>query len=243
MDYESDQDDLNDRIRDLRAGMGISGNVEMAYRRCFQPLSSEIEEVRRHVIEQNIGFVIVDSLGTACGGTPEAADSILQYFAALRSLRVSTLTISHTNKENKLFGSVYTWNQSRNTFEVKGGQEEGSDEMALGLYHVKINRGKRLKPFALKFKFGEEGVKVENADLLNVMALEDSAPPPMRIIGLLRHGRLSSKDIAESLNIPEGSVRTYLTRELRGQVQSRKVEGQQVWELPRKGSEEGQDGI
>jgi len=214
LDYESSKEDLDERIRALRAGLELPEGTEIAYRYCAQALAHDIEEITRQVLERRIGLVIVDSLGTACGGAPEEADSILRYFSALRSLKVSTLTISHTNKEGKLFGSVYTWNQARNIFEVRGNPEEDSAQAVIGLYHVKINRGRKVKPLALRFVFNDDlgTVGVGRADILDIPVLEEGVPLHARIAHTLERGASSVKDLAETLGAPEPQIRQALNR-------------------------------
>ena len=179
LDFEWCDDEVNSLVKRLKEGMGLDPDLEMAYRFCSQPLADDILSIQKLVIEKQAQLVVVDSVGAACGGDPMAPDVVLRYFAALRSLRVTTLSLDHTAKINTgPFGSVYKSITARNIWEAVKGCNE-SDSMAVGLHHRKMNSGPLLKPFGFKFKYTDDSIIPQKTDarampeVLATMALAD----------------------------------------------------------------------
>jgi hypothetical protein len=87
---------------------------DLVYRRCLAPLQDEVDVLLHLIAERDIGFVIIDSIGPACGGEPEVAAVALAFFAALRQLGVGALCLAHTIKngssEERPFGSTFWHN-------------------------------------------------------------------------------------------------------------------------------------
>lgn len=209
LDWESSQEEIDERIKCLRNGMLIESDEDISYRHCVQPLASDIHEIQRIVAEEKIDFIIADSIGYACGGEPESADVVLRYFNALRSLRCTTLSIDHIAKgtEGKgPFGSVYKRNAARSMFELKKQQSPGEREIQIGLYHRKINAGGLLKPIGYRVQFEDGAVLFDVCDLKGIPELAVGLPLKDQIIGFLRHGSMSVEDIAEALNQPKTRV-------------------------------------
>ena len=184
LDYETSSATAARRFNTLYAGFGFEHKSSVLYRFCFQPLASEIQEIQRIASEHGIQLIIVDSAGPACGGEPESASASIQYFAALRSLRATTLTIAHKAKgsSNGPFGSVYWMNYPRSVYEIKKAQDEGENLIHVGLFHRKVNDGKLLKPMGFKFDFDENAVSVTKEDVWGRMAIVDTKPFKLRVI-------------------------------------------------------------
>ena len=56
------------------------------YRFQSGPLWDDVELLSEAVARLNIGTVLIDSAGPACGGEPESAAATLKFFQALRAL-------------------------------------------------------------------------------------------------------------------------------------------------------------
>ena len=141
-------------------GLGIAVPDNIFYRYTHQLLASDIEAIQRHVLEQDINFMVVDS-ATPAVGEPESAQMTTEYFRALRSLRITTVTIGHvakTGKENEPFGSIFWRNLPRANFRVNGAHEPGADSFTLGLKHTKSNNGKHLRDIGLEVRFTDDAV-------------------------------------------------------------------------------------
>jgi hypothetical protein len=65
------------------------------YVRCDRPLVYEVNRLRRIVRAEAITYAVIDSIGYATDGPPEAAESAMAYFRAVRQLGIGTLSIAH----------------------------------------------------------------------------------------------------------------------------------------------------
>lgn len=139
------------------------------------PLFEMKDSLRRFVVENNIGLVIVDSAAPACGGPPEDAAVATRYFAALRHIGVTSLTIGHEAKADSgewTFGSVFFTNLARNIWNMKSESEEGDHVKHLGLTHKKFNNGPLSRPVAIKMT--DQGLGIEYAEDLAYAGAKDS---------------------------------------------------------------------
>jgi hypothetical protein len=73
-DWELDADTHHRRLRAL---FGADRMPSIRYVRCERPLVHELDHLRRIVLDEEITFGIFDSVGFACDGPPEAAESAL----------------------------------------------------------------------------------------------------------------------------------------------------------------------
>ena len=124
LDYETSQDVVTRRMKWLHAGMGISDTAPtMLYRYCVHPLASEVDEIQ-DILEKrgwaaDETLLVIDSQGLATGGRLQDEEAVLAYFAALRAIGGTSLTISHTNKDGGLFGSQYSLAATRNLWQAE----------------------------------------------------------------------------------------------------------------------------
>lgn len=217
LDWETDAFELHNRVRLISEGACLVNVPDIYYRFCSAPLASDIHWIRRIVLDHNIQFVIVDSAGPACGGNPEAADATLQFFAALRSLRVTSLIIAHVSKngnsEKGPFGSVYWMNMSRNVWELKKSQDSDSEALDIALIHRKVNNGKLLKPRGYRVNFSHESIAFESIDPKVSAGLSEHMPMADRIGEVLKRGAMSYQQIADALGANEGTTRKTLSQQ------------------------------
>jgi RNAse (barnase) inhibitor barstar len=220
LDYESGDEDLNDRLAAMAKGLNI--DVEINYRYCHQPLAQDVEALGEIIAEQNVGMVIVDAKGAAVGGWINEARQTMDMFNSLRSLDVTSIIIDHVSKENSNapIGSVYNFNEARNIWEMRSSQAEESDRMKIGLYHKKTNVGKLHRDFGLEFVFQDD--ESGNIDTVWVNETETTSDPVLRkgkniydqIAYLLNHSTdmsgayrsLSIDEIANSIGEKQSTV-------------------------------------
>ena len=215
LDYEAGPYELKDRLDGIKRGLGIEAGLSTLYRFCYQPIVADIEEIQAAVAENDIALVIVDSVGPACGGEPENAQVVLDYFRALRSLRIATLSIDHVAKDKtEPFGSVYKFNMARSVWEVRGTQEENSDEMHVGLYHRKLNSGKRRMPQGFRVSFKDEAIRFAREDVREVPELAQGTSINSRVLHALRNGALSAAIISDEIESDERQVAKALSHHL-----------------------------
>ncbi len=217
LDWESDENELRWRLKALGQGLGVSP-ISFFYRRCSLPLADDIDEVQKHVLEHDIGIVIIDSLGPACGGELKDAPPALRLYAAIRQLHVTPVIIAHGTKErddykSSAYGSVFFTALSRSVWNVKKVQEVGEDEYVMGMFHRKSNVSKLFPPMGFRIKYTSDGmITVAKAVLAGVKGLDRELPIPIRVKAALQHGKMTLKDLAEELQVGEGTLRVTLDR-------------------------------
>jgi len=223
LDYETDADTTWERIDRITAGLGERFPENIHYRYCHQTVAADFEELRRQVYEKEISFVVVDSAAPAVE-EPEAAHAVSAYFAALRGLRVTSLTVAHRVKNfrgapDAPFGSVMWRNLARATFRTISTHEPGASMFTIGLKHTKNNNGVRLRDMGWRLEFDADSATFTPTDLLEVPELAESLTLSDRIAGALRHKALTISDLATSLDASEAVIRTTLNRNLQRFVQ------------------------
>jgi len=217
VDYETDETEVGERISSLQAGVQIETPTDILYRYGKMPLADDIEQIQRIVLENDLNLVIVDSLGMAAGGDQDKSTDIIRYFQALRTLKCTTLTIDHLNKEGKLYGNVYKFNEARNIFEIKGVTDAGEGRLDIGVYHRKMNNGRLLNPLGFSIDFGEGVFTVSKTDIRTIPELEAAMPLAGRLRSTLAHGAMTVKDLSKEFSIPgrpvtEATIRNTLNR-------------------------------
>ncbi len=218
LDWETSEKTIQRRASAIRRGLNLTG-LGFFYRFCEQPLANEVEEIRQQVIERNISLVIADSAGMASGMDADYHSVALKYARALRSLKVTCLSIDHIAKgEGKTpFGSIYKRNIARSAFKIKHSQNPGEKDLYLALFHDKMNEGPRQKPigFHLHFEGDDqilERIIFERLNVVDVPELAEELPMRDRIKELLKHGARLVDDIAEEFDKPLSTINTTLYR-------------------------------
>jgi hypothetical protein len=143
LDWETDEKEIARRIKWLHEGMGITSTSGIIYRFCTQSLIAEVDYLQDQIAERWDGddtplLIIVDSQGLATGGQLVDEEMVISYFAALRELGGSSLTITHTNKDGDLFGSQYTLASARNLWEIRR-SAVSKGQIDVALFHRKAN--------------------------------------------------------------------------------------------------------
>ena len=224
LDWETDSIEIASRVRDLQNGMNLNGHkTGIIYRRCNQSLAQEADRIKDIIDKYKIDMLVIDSLGLATGGGLDEAESVLEYFAALRWLGGTSLTITHTNKEGHLFGSVYTLNCGRSIWEVKkhGGDEDAID---VGLWHRKVNVVGKQKPQAFGMEFLDGSIVISAKDTMESEVVAEGLSVPELVYqivareapverGLLAERVAMYRGEAESGNL-KASVSTAITRHI-----------------------------
>lgn len=221
LDYEASADELDERIKAINAGMGIEAPSDIYYRFCYQSIAADAEAIQEFVLENDITFLIIDSAGPACGGNPNEAQIGISYFNALRSLRVTSLTIAHQPKNlseiNKPFGSQFWWNMSRSVFQVKKTQELGEDVVQTGLFHRKANTSRLEKPIGFRIEFQNNqrhlaSVTFDKIEVRDVPELAQGQSLKDQLVDILRAGLTEVPELSEITGKAENSVRAQLSR-------------------------------
>jgi hypothetical protein len=117
LDWELDGPEHSKRLTQL---FGTPSPDDIWYERAEAPLAAIADQLRGRIEELGISYVICDSAGFACEGSPSEPEAATSFFAGLRSVgRVGSLTLAHITKngdQEKPFGSVFWHNGARATW-------------------------------------------------------------------------------------------------------------------------------
>lgn len=213
LDWETDEGDINLRVRAAAAGLGIVA-PPIRYSSLVRPLEDRVAQLARFVAEEGVGLVIIDSVGMAMNAARDggdASETAIRFFRALRSLNTAVLALDHVAGEDmrkaksgaaKPYGSVYKWNSARNAFELRERKEPDAKGSHLLLKHRKSNVGPRMGDTALLMKW--EGDKA-------IFETEKWNPGPAmpldaRIIEMLSTGPATPHQLADLLSDSDNPV-------------------------------------
>ena len=177
------------------------------------PISDLKPTLMREIKNVNAQGVVVDSLTFGCGGDPREPAIAQTTCNTLNNLGVTVVAIAHVTKDENAdqypFGSIL-WHLGPHglTWNLKRVSEEDSDEVVVGWYNRKASDGGRQKSFGVKMTFtGEDGsVTIAGCKLVDT-ALAPTATIGDRMWKMLESGRLAEKQIAQTLNANQDSVR------------------------------------
>ncbi len=226
LDWEADEHDARERLALLQAGLGLADLGTILYRPMVRALADDAARLRAEVARHGVGLVIVDSYAPAAGPEPEGAEAATRLFNALRSLETTALINAHLTKaaaeqrtgSARPWGSGFVWNLARSVWEVRR-PEDDDEDLVLGLFHRKANRGRLHPPLSLRFAFEDSAVRVRKHDLADEPDLVARMPLAYRVHQALREGVATVEDLARALDISENAVRATLSRlRQRGQV-------------------------
>lgn len=198
--------------RRLRALCGPGELPEILYVPCQTsgPLSHQVERLQRIFAEHRIDYAFIDSVGLACDGPPEEAQSALGFFQALSRLEVGSTLIAHTNREgdtSKPFGSAYWHNSARLTWYMKRERANGATAVDVGLYNRKANDGaQREEPLGLRFEFSDDATTVRSIEVADVPQLEAQTLLRDRIARAVKQGAKTALELAAELGVPANSI-------------------------------------
>lgn len=238
LDWETDQAIFGYYVSRLQKGMDIPC-CSLYYRRCTLPLVDDIEAIQRHIEETGVELLIIDSLGAAAGGERgelKGSEAALQFNAALRKLRLTSLIVGQTakgeaseGKRKTIFGSTYFTYYARNILELCAGQDDYGDVQHLGLFHRECNLGKKMAPLGLRLEFEGDGGIVVEREAVSIAEFSEKVSVSMRILDVLKEGKMSQKDLKERLDVSYASLGMALKR-LANQGKARRFDKE--WALP-----------
>ena len=137
------------------------------------PLSASLDQskhtVARHMEENGVTFLIIDSAAMAAGGDPTNLEKTNGFFATLRTLRVPSLIIAHQTKGNERettpFGSVFWHNQARATHQIAKQQSPGENILNIAILNQKMNNGPERHPLSFQLDFSDDMIKITQTDI------------------------------------------------------------------------------
>ena len=181
IDWESDPEDLNERLRAVKKGLvevhPDIADIEFLYYRAKDKFINEEDTIADMIVENNIGLIIIDSFGGALAGEINDSEASMQLANCLRSLGVSILGIDHVSKSNSNspIGTVYKVNLARNLWSVTSKVDEVNNEMEVVLKHTKTNSKKENpRVFNMKFHIDEQAYNITDKVSIDSLTNQNS---------------------------------------------------------------------
>jgi hypothetical protein len=212
-DWESIGGEHRERLQRL---CGKDMPADVLYARCDRPMVFEADRLRRLVRDNQVSFLICDSIAFACDGPPESAEVAGAYFRAIRQVGVGSLHIAHISKNGvgkgsdadyKPFGSVFWHNGARATWFVKRvSTSAGGQQIAVGLYNRKANFGPLRDPAGFVIRFEDERTCVDRISVADVDELAAEMPLWTRVRHALKEGPRPIHALAAELGANAESV-------------------------------------
>lgn len=212
------------RARRLAGGFGIANVPKLYYRRLRRSLADEARDLRAEIARLGVAFVVVDSLGFACGDDPREPGVALRTMAALNDLGagVTKLGLAHVTKNEAsglsaatIFGSTFWKASARAAWEIrKAAGLRG--RMDVAIFNRKANDDDHgQEPIGLSLEFTPKGGPIYLTDcrIEDVDGLADHLPLGKRLLILLRDGPMGTNDLAERTNSNPDTVRKTLQRQ------------------------------
>lgn len=238
-DWETDQWEVNGRVKRVAAGLGIRA-PQILYRTCAGPMDDMAESLSAVVTERGVKLVIVDSVGMAAGAGREgpAEESAIRLFSAFRFLGCTVLAIDHVTSADvkddraiaKPYGSIYKVNLARSVWELRGAisDESQAGDGHLALIHRKVNSGRLLGSYGISVCHEPGKVQFAREDITDESLVRVVLSQQQRIARELSTGPRTVAQIAEATGIGEASVRVAVNR-ARGKSMTRLPDGR--WAL------------
>lgn len=214
LDWEWDAWQHRERMMQLCGDRAYDLADRVFYRRCQGPLADMVDSLKRMIDEHGITYVVIDSVGAACAGEPEAAKNAMAFYDATRSLGCGSLWLAHIAKDGstwKPFGSVFWHNNARATWYLEKKQDTGQDCYTVGAYQRKSNIGKLEKPMAFEVGFVADRIHILSQDIGTIPELSRGLPLKDQIAGVLATGQRTVDEIAELLEQPRETIRVRLS--------------------------------
>lgn len=208
LDWETEEDDIDFRCRQVVNGLGAFELESPHYRHCAASFADDAPRLAAMVEELNISLIIVDSLGPAMAGNYQRQeDGVFAFQKASRTIGKTILGIAHVSKEmlkggkgTKLpFGSIFLWNMARMCYEIKTSDGQQKGDKIIGLFNRKANVTSRPDPVALRMHWEGEALFFERTDAMPEFPEEQSQAE--QVLSLLKGGAKSTKDVAEYLEV------------------------------------------
>lgn len=219
LDWESDKQTISARYTKIVRGMFMESLEPPLYMQLSRPLFEHVTELTKLIEENDIGLVIIDSVGLACGGSIEDQSVALAFFQASRELITrgcTVLALTHMSKsalEGELktpIGSIYFENMPRLTWQILSSVE--GDTTRLRVVLRKSNVGK-LDNFGLNITFDDYANRIfiepaDNSDLDD----EEELLTREVIEYLQENSGVTPKQISEELGYSTSEVKEVLKK-------------------------------
>lgn len=219
LDWETDSETIDWQFRGLQRGLDVTDAVRLCYRRCWQPLAHDVEQIKQAIDDYKADITIIDSLGYAAGGDINSPESPLTFWSGWRQLKTTSLILAHTSKNQEgkksIFGSMFFNAGARNVWEIRKAEESDDNVIHIGLFHTKPPPFSKLhQPLGFQFEFDEEDNRtvVSRHNPEDVEDFVKRMSKSSQIYSLIKSGKMTPADIAEKLGFSANTVRSALLR-------------------------------
>lgn len=190
VDAEMTAEEHADRV----AKMSPIVPTNLVYLSCSRPLIHERDRIVEMIRQHQLSYLIFDSVAFLCHDKPEFAESAMEYFRAVRSFGLGSLSIAHINRgdqsDTKPFGSTFWFNSVRALWFAKRAEAGDASITEVGFYPRKFNLGVRPGAHALRFAFSDTRIGVTQIDAASVESLAVGMTLKDRALSILRGGAL-----------------------------------------------------
>lgn len=218
LDWESDEDEVTQGIIKLANGLGFETEIKLDYRRCWQTVLDDTEEIQRIAAEIKPSLVVIDSVVAAAQSDvndPTLPAKLLT--RDLRQLHTTSLILAHQNKnkekEKSIYGSIMFFNYSRAVFEMIKDEKSCKGKLITHLVCRKFNRDYLHKPMTFEFNYlDDDMITVERkASLLDSDSLSKALPIQDRIKNLLSRKPSTALELANTFKLSEPTIKKILS--------------------------------
>jgi hypothetical protein len=212
LDWEDDEHRKKARV-DAIAG----GRTGIIYLACRGAIWDELDRIQRAIREHSCDYLLMDSVGMACGGIPpESSEAALRFMNAYRRLNLGGFAAAHlphdAREEGRPFGSVF-WNaQARLTWFVKREQDFGTNGFKLGLFNRKSNNDRLVLPLAYDVSIEGGQVRFTKSDIADDAELRSHQSLKWQIRDALKNGPKSYVELANIVDADLDSIRKAVNR-------------------------------
>jgi len=215
LDYELPGYIAQRNAKQLQEGMDLPA-FPLYHRRCFAPLSDEIEQISNHINELGAECIIIDSLARACGSELNKTEPANNFFEALDKLKVSTLILAQTSKDieskrKTIYGNALFTYYGRNIWELCKADTIGENDIDVALFQRESNLTKHYPNMSFQFSFNEHKTTVKRQPI-NISEFIQKVNLKRAILQELRQGKATATDIVTAIGGNENSVKKTLTR-------------------------------
>lgn len=219
LDWESDRQDHQRRVRGLAAGMGVAYPTGIWHVPMRGALADQVGPITSRIARGGIDLVIIDSIAPACAAELEASETAIRFFEAVARLGATALCIGHVNKAQaregqakaQIFGSVQFRNQTRSSFQVVAEETDGETEVIPVTFRLDKHNlvpPPYPPPIGWGFAYAADAIRITPA-----AASDDARSLMARMIeAFIAKGEATPSAIAETTATTPETIRKLLSR-------------------------------
>lgn len=205
LDWEQSKSVVGWSLKELQRGMSLPV-FHILYRRCYQTLAKDLDQIQNHINETGADVLIIDSMALACGGELKEAAAALGFYSALRQLDTTSIIIGQTSKddsrEKKVFGSTFFEYLARAVWEVRKLPISTLDKniMDIALIHRQGNYTQEFESIGFRLHRGNDGLRISRTEP-DLTSLYESVNRQQQAKATLAGGAMDINELQAALGI------------------------------------------